>query len=59
MKLLKGFTKIHLEPDEARVVKFTLPPESLQFVNPDGEWIAEAGEFVVAIDSLSREFTLK
>ena len=58
VKQLKGFEKISLAPGESQTVQFTLGPEALKFVNPSNQWIAEAGQFVVAIGPLSQEFSL-
>ena len=59
VKQLKRFEKIRLEPGESRIVQFSLSVKGLQFVTPANQWIAEAGQFVVTIDTLTQEFSLK
>ena len=59
VRQLKRFEKIRLEPGESRTVQFSLSVKDLQFVNPANQWIAEAGQFAVTIDTLSQEFSLK
>lgn len=42
---LRGFEKIELKTGESRRVAFTLPASDLAFVNYDGKWTLEKGEF--------------
>ncbi|MCB0567280.1 MAG: fibronectin type III-like domain-contianing protein [Phaeodactylibacter sp.] len=51
--------RFSLEPGESRIVQFSLSVKGLQFVTPANQWIAEAGQFVVTIDTLTQEFSLK
>jgi beta-glucosidase len=44
---LQGFVRIHLEPGENRAVEFTLTPEQMSFVDEQGQWALEAGDFKV------------
>ena len=59
VKALKRFEKINLEPNEAKIVTFTLNLKDLQFVNDDLKWIAEKGTFKIQIANLKQEFQLK
>ena len=59
VKVLKRFEKINLEPNEAKIVTFTLNLKDLQFVNDDLKWIAEKGTFKIQIANLKQEFQLK
>ena len=64
VKELKGFERIELEPDESRVVTFTLDASDLAFYTARGVWAAEPGEFDVSIgtnsvDVQSARFTLR
>lgn len=42
---LRDFTKIELQPGESKVVNFALPASELAFVNLDGKWTVEEGDF--------------
>ncbi len=44
---LQGFARIHLEPGEKRTVEFTLTPDQLSFVDDEGQWVLEQGDFKV------------
>jgi beta-glucosidase len=46
---LKAFRKIALGPGQSEVVRFTLRSTDLQFIGPDGRWIAQPGTFEVWI----------
>ncbi|MCB0593826.1 MAG: glycoside hydrolase family 3 C-terminal domain-containing protein [Lewinellaceae bacterium] len=58
VRQLKRFKKVSLAPGESQTVRFALSAKDLQLVNPANQRIAEAGQFVVAIGKLSREFSL-
>jgi len=49
-KRLRDFTKIELQPGETKTVTFQLPAKNLAFVNADGKWILEEGDFELKID---------
>jgi beta-glucosidase len=58
-KELKGFRRVHLEPGEARTLKFTLDPAAMSFYDPQkGDWIAEPGTFEVLLGASSRDIRL-
>ncbi len=46
---VRGFEKISLKPGESKKVEFTIPASDLAFVNYDGKWTVEAGEFEFTI----------
>ncbi len=48
-KRLRNFTKIDLKPGETTTVTFTLPAKNLAFVNADGKWTLEEGEFILKV----------
>ena len=53
-KRLRDFTKIELRPGETKTVTFKLPAKNLAFVNAEGRWMLEAGEFVLKIEKLTQ-----
>lgn len=42
---LRAYSKVSLAPGEEKEVLFTLTPEDLAFVNEQGQWVTEAGDF--------------
>lgn len=57
-KQLKGFEKITLEPNESRIVHFTISKEDLMFADQKGHWKLEPGIFSIAIENLEGTFEL-
>ena len=53
-KRLRDFTKIELQPGETKTVTFQLPAKNLAFVNAEGRWMLEEGEFVLKIGKLTQ-----
>ena len=53
VKRLRGFDKISLEPGESKVVSFELPAEELAFVNTEGGWTLEKGDFRLSCGGLA------
>ncbi|MDX1583066.1 MAG: glycoside hydrolase family 3 C-terminal domain-containing protein, partial [Thermoanaerobaculia bacterium] len=53
VKELKGFQKVHLEPEEARKLTFTLTADDLAFYTARERWEAEPGEFLVFVGTSS------
>ena len=49
-KRLRDFTKIELQPGETKTVTFQLPAKNLAFVNAEGKWTLEEGDFELKID---------
>jgi beta-glucosidase len=54
-KRLRDFTKIELAPGETKTVTFQLPAKNLAFVNADGNWTLEEGDFVLKIGKLTQD----
>ncbi len=46
---LRDFQKISLQPGERQTVTFQLPASSMAFVDGDGKWVLEEGEFVLSV----------
>ncbi len=44
---LQGFSRIRLASGEKQTVRFTLTAEQMSFVDDDGQWLLEPGEFEV------------
>lgn len=44
---LQGFSRIRLAPGEKQTVQFTLTAEQMSFVDDEGQWVLEPGEFKV------------
>jgi beta-glucosidase len=64
VKALKGFHRIHLQPEESRVVTFFLKQSDLAVWNADQEWQIEPGKYTVTVGGsssgvLSKQFLLK
>ncbi|MGI8843403.1 MAG: fibronectin type III-like domain-contianing protein [Gemmatimonadaceae bacterium] len=56
---LRGFTRIHLAPGEARQVGFPLGPEHLRMLDGGMRWVVEPGEFRVMVGSSSKNIRLR
>ncbi|HEY2825216.1 MAG TPA: glycoside hydrolase family 3 C-terminal domain-containing protein, partial [Gemmatimonadales bacterium] len=56
---LKGFARVHLEPNEKKEVSFTLGPRDLQLLDRDLHWVVEPGTFRVLIGRSSRDIRLR
>jgi beta-glucosidase len=50
---LRAFEKIALQPGQTRTVSFCLPAADLAFVDYQGSWTLEAGDFVFSVDKLA------
>ncbi len=56
VKLLRGFDKIYLTPNEEKTVEFSLPAEELSFYNPDTrQWEIEKMDYEIYLGSSSRK----
>lgn len=44
---LRDFSKIELQPGETKTVTFRLPAKNLAFVDADGHWVLEEGDFIL------------
>ena len=55
IKELKGFSKIHLNPNETKTVQFQLGPKELKMLDRDLNWVVEPGEFHIMVGSSSED----
>ncbi|MEC3879252.1 beta-glucosidase BglX [Parapedobacter sp. 10938] len=55
VKELKGFQKVRLEPGQSKRVVFSLTVDDLKFYNAQLDYVAEPGEFVLAVGTNSRD----
>jgi beta-glucosidase len=46
-KLLVGFSRIHLKPQETRTVSFRVPQAQLAIWNAEEKWVVERGSFTI------------
>jgi len=58
-KVLRGFTRVALQPGETRSVSFTLTPEHLALYDRNGHWTVEPGRFSVWIGASSEATKLE
>lgn len=57
-KQLKAFERIHLKAGEEKELEFYLNPEDLALWNSRGEWVTEAGKFILMIGASSEDIRL-
>ncbi|HEY0944558.1 MAG TPA: glycoside hydrolase family 3 N-terminal domain-containing protein [Opitutaceae bacterium] len=57
-RVLRGFSRIHLQPGETRTVSFTLTPRDLELYNRAEEWVVEPGRFTVMAGASSEDIRL-
>ena len=57
IKRLRAFTKIELMPGETKTVTFHLKARELAFIDADGNWRLEAGDFLLKAGNLSEKVT--
>ncbi|UGU17470.1 glycoside hydrolase family 3 C-terminal domain-containing protein [Sinomicrobium kalidii] len=57
-KQLKAFERIYLKAGEEKELEFYLNPEDLALWNSRGEWVAEAGKFILMIGASSEDIRL-
>ena len=55
IKALKGFSRIHLQPGEARTVTFRVPQDQLAVWNTKKQWAIDPGEYTVIVGGSSVE----
>lgn len=53
VKRLRQFTKVELNPGESKIVRLEIPAHELAFVDHDGKWRLEKGQFRIACGSES------
>lgn len=51
-KRLRAFEKIELNPGETKTVTFKLKGEDLAYVNGEGKWTLDSGDFDIKVDKL-------
>ncbi len=56
-KRLRAFGKLELKPGETREMKFTVPASDLAFVNAEGKWTLEEGDFTITVGNLAIPLT--
>jgi beta-glucosidase len=49
IRSLKGFKRIHLQPDESETVEFTISPEAFSIINESNERIIIPGKFEISV----------
>lgn len=52
-KRLRAFSTLALMPGETRAVEFHIPATDLAFVNADGQWTLEEGDFTLRVGNLT------
>jgi len=55
---LKRFEKIEIKPGETKTIQFIVNIDDLKFVNENGDWILEQGDFEISIEKQKVQFTL-
>lgn len=59
VKRLRRFAKVELAAGETRELRFSLGPQDLSFIGPNGKALVEPGTFSVLAGGLRQEFTLR
>ncbi len=55
-KLLRGFSKVYLQPGEEKEVEFILPEDDLAYYNAETKtWVLEKGKYEVMVGNNSRD----
>lgn len=57
-KNLAGFERIHLQPGEAKEVRFVLDRKQLELLNRNNEWVVEPGDFNLMVGASSEDIRL-
>ena len=58
-QVLRGFTRVHLDPGETRTVTFALTRADLALYNRDQQWAVEPGRFTVMAGASSTDIRLR
>ena len=53
VRRLRAFTKVELAPGETRTVELEVSAKDLAFVNYDGKWTLEEGDFILSVGGQS------
>ena len=56
---LRGFERIHLNPNETKTVNFILHPDDLAILDKNMNWTVESGQFEVRIGASSEDIKLQ
>ncbi len=56
---LKGFEKVHLEPNESKIIAIDIPVSELSFLNKEKNWVVEPGTYRIMVGNSSRNLPLK
>lgn len=59
VRRLRGFNKVELKPGETKTVTLKLKAEDLAFVNADGKWTLETGDFKMQVGNLTSKIYCK
>ncbi|MFE8048236.1 glycoside hydrolase family 3 C-terminal domain-containing protein [Brenneria goodwinii] len=60
LRELKGFSRVELQPGEAKTVSFRLELSALAYYSTEqADWVAEPGQFILQIGSSSRDIRLE
>jgi len=57
--VLRGFDRVHLQPQEKKTIHFTLSPDDLAILDKNMNWLVEPGEFDILIGSSSKDIRLQ
>lgn len=57
VRRLRAFRKINLQPGEQKTVTLKIAADDLAFVNPEGKWTLEAGDFKFQVGNLADKVT--
>ncbi|WP_262480735.1 glycoside hydrolase family 3 C-terminal domain-containing protein [Algibacter lectus] len=57
--MLRGFDRVHLKPNETKIIHFTLTPSDLELLDINMNWTVEPGDFEVLIGASSVDIKLK
>ena len=49
LRALRGFKRIYLKPGEEKLVKLTLTPRDLSYVNAEGDRLVGAGDYLITV----------
>ncbi len=58
VKQLKRFKRVHLAPNEEKIVSFTLTADDLSIINDKFERVVESGLFTIMIGASSTDIKL-
>jgi beta-glucosidase len=59
VRVLRGFSKVFLEPGQSKEVEFELGPQELCLLNRDMHWVVEPGQFEVMVGKSCEDIKLR